>query len=561
MAKSRKNILSVIPLGGVSEIGKNMLVLECNNDIIVIDAGLKFPTEELPGVDLVIPNIAYLKNNREKVRGIILTHGHEDHVGALPFVLDEIKVPVYGTQLTIGIAGTKLMDRKKLDKSDYSLNVISPEDTLQLGCFKINFFRVNHSIPDGVGLAIETPAGLVVHSGDFKIDQTPVDGRVMELNKVAHNGDRGVLLFICDTTNVERPGYTQSETLVGETLKNIFEQSERRIIVTTFASNVHRLQQIIDAAVAYGRKVALAGRSMLNIAGVALELGYLQAPPDVILEVDEANKLPPEKVVIITTGSQGEPAAALTRMSQGSHRQVNIMAGDTVIISASPIPGNERLIARTIDNLFRLGARVVYKVDGTVHVSGHASVEEIKIMINLLRPKYVLPFHGEYRHKVHFANLAASMGIPEDHVIMAEIGERWEFQKQEASLGGKVAAGELMVDGLGIGDVGSVVLQDRQNLSENGVVVVALGFDSTTGALISGPEIYSRGFIYIKENMEIVHEAKRVISKMLARMEKRQLDDRSYLKKCITKSLSAFIYKKIGRDPMILPIIIEYGKN
>jgi ribonuclease J len=560
MAKSRKNILSVIPLGGVSEIGKNMLALECNNDIVVIDAGLKFPDEELPGVDLVIPNIAYLKNNREKVRGIILTHGHEDHVGALPFVLDEIKVPVYGTQLTIGIAGTKLMDRKKLDKSDYSLNVISPEDTLQLGCFKISFFRVNHSIPDGVGLAIETPAGLVVHSGDFKIDQTPVDGRVMELNKVARYGDRGVLLFICDTTNVERPGYTQSETLVGETLKNIFEQSARRIIVTTFASNVHRLQQIIDAAVAYGRKVALAGRSMLNIAGVALELGYLQAPPDVILEVDEANKLPPEKVVIITTGSQGEPAAALTRMSQGSHRQVNIMSGDTVIISASPIPGNERLIARTIDNLFRLGARVVYKVDGTVHVSGHASVEEIKIMINLLRPKYVLPFHGEYRHKVHFANLAASMGISEDHVIMAEIGERWDFQRQEVSLGGKVAAGELMVDGLGIGDVGSVVLQDRQNLSENGVVVVALGFDSITGALISGPEIYSRGFIYIKENMEIVHEAKRVISKMLAKLEKSQLDDRPYLKKCITKSLSGFIYKKIGRDPMILPIIIEHGK-
>ncbi len=558
MTKSRKNTLSVIPLGGVTEIGKNMLVLECNDDIIIVDAGLKFPTEELPGVDLVIPNIAYLKSNKEKVRGIILTHGHEDHVGALPFVLEEINVPVYGTLLTVGIAGTKLMDRNKPDKGDYSLNVINPEDSLQLGCFTINFFRVNHSIPDGVGLAVETPAGLVVHSGDFKIDQTPVDGRVMELNKLAHYGDRGVLLFICDTTNVEKPGYTLSEKVVGETLKSIFERSEHRIIVTTFASNVHRLQQIVNAAAAYGRKVALAGRSMINTAGVALDLGYLQIPPDTLLEVDEANKLPPEKVVIITTGSQGEPAAALTRMSQGTHRQVKIMSGDTVVISASPIPGNERLVARTIDNLFRLGARVVYKVDGTVHVSGHASGEEIKIMINLLKPKYVLPFHGEYRHKIHFANMVANMGIPESHVIKAESGERWEFQGQKAVLGGKVAAGEIMVDGLGIGDVGNIVLQDRQSLAENGFVVVVLVMDPNTGTWISGPDIVSRGFIYIRENTELVNEAKIVISKMLAGLDKRQLGDRSYLKKCITRSLSSFIFKKIGRKPMILPIITEY---
>jgi ribonuclease J len=561
VTKSRKNTLSVIPIGGVSEIGKNMLVLECNDDIIVVDAGLKFPTEELPGVDLVIPNIAYLKSNKEKVRGIILTHGHEDHVGALPFVLDEINVPVYGTLLTVGIAGTKLMDRDRPDKGDYSLNVINPEDRLQLGCFKISFFRVNHSIPDGIGLAVETPAGLVVHSGDFKIDQTPVDGRVMELNKLARYGDRGVLLFICDTTNVERPGYTLSERVVGETLQNIFERSEQRIIVTTFASNVHRLQQIINAAVAHGRKVALAGRSMISIAKVALDLGYLQMPPDILLEVAEANKLPPRKVVIITTGSQGEPAAALTRMSQGTHRQVKIMPGDTVIISASPIPGNERLIARTIDNLFRLGARVVYKVDGTVHVSGHASVEEIKIMINLLRPKYVLPFHGEYRHKIHFANLVSNMGVPESHVIKAESGERWEFQGKKASLGGKVAAGEIMVDGLGIGDVGNVVLQDRHNLAENGIVVVALGIDFREGTWISGPDVVSRGFIYIKENRELLNEAKINISKILAGLDKRQLGDRIYLKKCISRNLSAFMFKRIGRKPMILPIISEYSKE
>lgn len=469
MANTRKNALSIIPLGGVTEIGKNMLVLECNDDLVIVDTGLKFPSEELPGVDLVIPNISYLKKNKEKVRGIILTHGHEDHVGALPFVLSDINVPIYGTALTIGIARSKLLDRNNLDADKFSFHVVSPDDRLRLGCFTVNFFRVNHSIPDGIGLAIETPAGLVVHSGDFKIDQTPVDGKVMELNKLALFGERGVLLFICDTTNVERQGYTLSEKVVGETLVKIFERSKQRIIVTTFASNVHRLQQIINAAVAHNRKVALAGRSMINVVDVASDLGYLHIPPDTLVEIGEANKLPPDKVVIITTGSQGEPTAALTRMAQGAHRQVHIEPGDTVVISASPIPGNERLIARTIDNLFRIGARVVYKVDGTVHVSGHASSEEIKTMINLLKPKYVLPFHGEYRHKIHFTNMVASMGIPEDNVIKAECGERWEFYRQKVVMAGKVAAGEIMVDGLGIGDVGNIVLHDRQNLAAEGI--------------------------------------------------------------------------------------------
>jgi ribonuclease J len=561
MADFRKNTLSVIPLGGVTEIGKNMLVLECDGDIIVIDAGLKFPTEELPGVDLVIPNITYLKNNKDKIRGIILTHGHEDHVGALPFVLSEINVPVYGTALTIGIASSKLSDRNNLDKNKFSLNVVTPDDRLQLGCFKINFFRVNHSIPDGVGLAIETPAGLIVHSGDFKIDHTPVDGKVMEFDKLARYGERGVLLFICDTTNVERQGYTLSEKVVGETLLNIFEQSKQRIIVTTFASNVHRLQQIINAAVAYDRKVALAGRSMINVAGVALDLGYLQIPPDTLIETDEANKLPPDKVVIITTGSQGEPSAALTRMAQRAHRQVHIVPGDTVVISASPIPGNERLIARTIDNLFRLGARVVYKVDGTVHVSGHASREEIKTMINLTKPKFVLPFHGEYRHKIHFVKLVATMGIPESNVIKADCGERWEFYKQKAVMAGKVTAGEIMVDGLGIGDVGNVVLNDRQNLAAEGVVVVVLVVDSKTGTLRSGPEIVSRGFIYIRENTELVEEAKKIISKKLQKFDTKQLKDGQLIKKCITNSLQSFMFNRTGRRPVILPIIAEYREQ
>ncbi len=558
MVNIKKNALSVIALGGVTEIGKNMLLLECNDDIIVVDAGLKFPTEELPGVDLVIPNIDYLKSNKEKIRGIILTHGHEDHVGALPFVLGELNVPVYGTSLTMGIAGSKLMDRNNLNINDFSLNVIIPEDRVKLGCFTVSFFRVNHSIPDGVGLAIETPAGLVVHSGDFKIDQTPIDCKVMELNKLSHYGERGVLLFICDTTNVEKQGYTKSEKVVGETLKNIFERAEQRIIVTTFASNVHRLQQIINAAGACGRKVALAGRSMLNIADVALTLGYLQVPPGILLDVNDTNKLPPERVVIITTGSQGEPTAALTRMAQRAHRQVHIEPGDTVVISASPIPGNERLIARTIDNLFRIGAHVVYKIDGTVHVSGHASREEIKTMINLLRPKYVLPFHGEYRHKIHFADLVAGMGIPKSHVIISEIGERWEFYRHKVTLAGKVPAGEVMVDGLGIGDVGNAVLHERHNLSQNGVIVVVLVVDPKTGTLISGPEIVSRGFIYIRENVKLVEEAKEIVLNRVKSMDAKQLKDWSYIKRNIVNSLSSFIYKEIGRRPVVLPIITVY---
>ncbi len=564
MSKSSKKILSVIPLGGISEIGKNMLVLECEDDIIVIDAGIKFPTEELPGVDLVIPNITYLKNNKDKIKGIILTHGHEDHIGALPYVLPEINVPVYGTMLTLGIAGRKLLDGHKTSNNGlgiYSLNVITPDDRLELGCFKVNFFRVNHSIPDGVGLAIETPAGLVIHSGDFKIDQTPVDENVMELNKLARYSARGVMLFICDTTNAQRKGYTPSEKVVGKTLMDVFERSKQRIIVTTFASNVHRIQQIINAAVAFGRKVALSGRSMLNVVDVATELGYLHMPSDTLVEIEEANKLSDQKVVIITTGSQGEPMAALTRMAQQSHRQVRIRTGDTVIISASPIPGNEKLVARTIDNLFRLGAEVIYTVDGAVHVSGHASREEIKTLINIVNPKYVLPFHGEYRHKVEFARLAVGMGIPESHVINIENGERWEFYRQKVRQNGKVTAGEIMVDGLGVGDVGNIVLNDRQKLSTRGVIIIVLAVDQKNGTLLAGPDIISRGFVYMRENMELIDDAKAIIARKLNTLTPVQFKDWPFLKEIITKTLSAFIYKHIGRRPVILPIITECQKE
>ncbi|MTI83809.1 MAG: ribonuclease J [Firmicutes bacterium] len=560
MVRTRKNSLALMPLGGIAEIGKNMLAMECNNDIIVIDSGLKFPTEELPGVDLVIPDIGYLKNNLQKIKGIILTHGHEDHVGALPFVLNEINVPVYGTSLTVGIAGRKLLDRDSRSKgkiNEFSLNVITPADKLKLGCFKINFFRVNHSIPDGVGLAIETPAGLVVHSGDFKIDQTPIDGHVMELGKLAQWGERGVLLFLCDTTNADREGYTPSEKVVGETLLHYFAQAKQRIIVTTFASNVHRIQQIVNAAVLFNRKIALAGRSMINVVEVATDLGYLHIPDHTLIEINEANKLPGEDVVIITTGSQGEPMAALTKMAQQSHRQVVIKPGDTVIISANPIPGNQKLVARTIDNLFRIGAQVVYKVDGTVHVSGHAAQEEIKTLVNILKPKYFMPFHGEYRHKIKFAQLVEAMGIPKSNVIFAECGDRWEFNKQQASLNGKVTHGDIMVDGLGVGDVGNIVLHDRQSLSTEGIIVVVMVIDKKYGTLLAGPDIISRGFVYMRESTELLDEAKKRITKELNDLPSARLKEWSTVKGIIIRSLSSFLYKHIGRRPVILPVITE----
>ncbi|MCF8012356.1 MAG: ribonuclease J [Clostridiales bacterium] len=563
MNNYKEKALSVIPLGGISEIGKNMMAFEYGDDIIIIDAGIKFPTEELPGVDLVIPDITYLKENIQKIHGIILTHGHEDHVGALPFILEELNVPIYGTSLTIGIAKRKLTDRdvKNINNNRFDLNVIDSSDELKLGSFKINFFRVNHSIPDGVGLAIRTPAGLVVHSGDFKIDHTPVDGKVMELNKLSRWGSHGILLFICDTTNAGKEGYTPSEKIVGETLYDVFGRCEKRIIVTTFASNVHRLQQIINVAADFNRRVALSGRSMINVVDVASELGYLHIPEGTLVEIEEANKLSPDRVVIITTGSQGEPMAALTRMALKSHRLIQIQPDDTVIISASPIPGNEKLIARTIDNLFRIGANVVYKVDGDVHVSGHASNEEIKILIKILNPKYVLPFHGEYRHKISFSHMAEDLGIPKENVILAEQGDRWEFYRKMAKHAGKVKTGEIMVDGLGIGDVGNIVLHDRQTLSTEGIIIVVIVIDKKTGMLMAGPEIVTRGFVYMRENVQLINNAKSVILKELKNLNSKQFKNWSHVKGVITKTLFSFVLKHIGRKPFILPIVTEYQEE
>ncbi|KKM12212.1 ribonuclease J [Clostridiales bacterium PH28_bin88] len=547
--------VSLIPLGGVTEVGKNMLAIECGDDIVVVDSGVKFPEEEQLGIDLVIPDITYLLQNRERVRGILLTHGHEDHIGALPFVLKDLNVPVYGTKLTLGLVESKLEEHGMVKQVD--LRLINPDQKLRLGSFQVEFFRINHSIPDGVGLAITTPAGLIVHSGDFKLDQTPVDGRVAEFHKIAAYGTRGVLAFICDSTNIGREAMTPSEKVVGETFDRIFRNASQRIIVATFASHVHRVQQVINAAVKYGRKVAVVGRSMLNVVDVASRLGYLQIPPKTLVEVDEIDRLPREKVVILATGSQGEPMAALTRMATHSHRQVTIEEGDTVIISATPIPGNEQLVARTINNLFRTGADVIYKEVALVHVSGHAGQEEIKLMLNMLRPKYVIPFHGEHTHQAVFAEVAAKVGIPRENVFIANIGDRIELSHQGGRIAGKVPSGRVFIDGLGIGDVGNIVLRDRLHLAEEGIVIVVVTINKDTGAVLAGPDLISRGFVFVRESAELMNQAREKTVQALEKCQQQQITEWSIIKSAIRDELGQFIQVKTQRRPVILPIIME----
>jgi len=483
--KKNNSGLSIIPLGGVGEIGKNMMVFEYGEDIIVVDAGVAFPGEELYGIDLVIQDIRYLVENKDRVRGIFITHGHEDHIGALPYVLKDIDVPVYGTRLTIGLIKKRLTEHGMVN--DAKLIEIHPDDVISTGVFNVQFFRINHSIPDGVGLAIDTPEGLVVHSGDFKLDHTPIDGRVTELHKLTSYGARGVLLLMCDSTGVENEGFTPSEKVVGETFEKEFERAEGRIIVATFASNVHRIQQVVNAAVEHDRKIAVVGRSMVNVVEAARELGYLSCPDSIMIDIDQINKYAPHRIVIITTGSQGEPMAALTRIAEGSHRQIVLEPGDTVIVSATPIPGNAKHVYRTINNLFKGGARVVYRDIASVHVSGHAAREEIKTLINMVKPQYAMPFHGEYRHLVKFRKTAFELGIPEENVIISAIGDRNNFRRGRFSLQGKVHAGSIMIDGLGVGDVGNIVLRDRRHLAEDGVVVAVLTIDKTTGRCYQDP--------------------------------------------------------------------------
>ena len=546
--------LNIVPLGGLGEIGKNMTAFRYGDDMILIDAGLMFPEDDMLGIDLVIPDISYLIENQDKLKGIFLTHGHEDHIGALPFILKQLDVPVYGTALTLGILEGRL---EEAGVSTANLNVIKSGERVRAGAFKLEFMRVNHSIPDAIGMAIHTPVGLIVHTGDFKIDQTPVDGQVMELNRFAEYGDRGVLLMMADSTNAERPGYTRSEKFVGETFDNEFRYAKNRIIVATFSSNVHRIQQICDTAVRYGRKVAVMGRSMVNVVNISLKLDYLKVPEGLLIDIDEIRNYTNDKIVVICTGSQGEPMSALTRMSMGENRKVQIVPGDTVIISAAPIPGNEKMVSNTINHLYMLGAEVVYEKANGVHVSGHASQEELKIMHNLVRPKFFMPVHGEYRHLVKHARLAESLGMDRKNIMIAENGAVVELTRDRICINGKIAAGNVLIDGLGVGDVGNIVLRDRRQLSQDGIMIVVVGVDSAANQIISGPDIVSRGFVYVRESEDLMGEAKNVVQAALDKCEERNNTEWSALKTAIRDSLGRFLYEKTRRRPMIIPIIME----
>lgn len=546
--------VQIIPLGGLGEIGKNMTVFRYGDDMILIDAGLMFPEDDMLGIDLVIPDITYLVENKDKIKGIFLTHGHEDHIGALPYVMKQIDCPVYGTALTLGILQGRL---KENGVGNETLHVVKPGDKINTGAFKLDFIRVNHSIPDAVAIAITTPIGVIIHTGDFKIDHTPVDGQVMEFNKFAEYGDRGVLCLLADSTNAERPGFTPSEKMVGQTFDEEFRYAKHRIIVATFSSNVHRIQQVIDTAVKYDRKVAVIGRSMVNVVNIAKELGYLKVPEGVLIDIDETHNYTPEKVVIITTGSQGEPMSALTRMAMNDHKKVDIMPGDTVIISATPIPGNEKLVSRTIDHLYKLGADVIYEKSNGVHVSGHASQEEIKMMHNLVRPRFFMPVHGEYRHLVKHANLAKSLGMPADRIVIGENGSVIELTKSSITINGKVPAGKVLVDGLGVGDVGNIVLRDRRQLSQDGIMIVVVTVDKESCHVVSGPDIVSRGFVYVREAEDLMDEARDKVQAALDRCEENNVSEWSAIKSTVRDSLGRFLFERTRRRPMILPIIME----
>ena len=554
MGGRKKNKLRIIPLGGLEEIGKNMTAFEYGENIVVVDCGLAFPEDEMLGIDLVIPDIAYLIKNIEKIRGIIVSHGHEDHIGALPYVLKDINVPVYGTKLTLALIENKLMEHRLPVKPE--LKIIEPGDIINLGPFKIEFIKSTHSIADSVALAIETPVGVVLHTSDFKIDQTPIQGEPFNLARVAELGKKGVLLLMADSTNVERPGYTMSERTVGEALDTIFINTKERIIVATFASNIHRIQQIINSAVKFNRKIAICGRSMINVVKTALKLGYIEMPEDMLVDIDRINRLPREQIVIITTGSQGEPMSALTRMAASTHKQVEIVKGDLVIISASPIPGNEKFVSKVINDLFKKDAEVIYEALADIHVSGHACQEELKLIHRMVKPKYFMPVHGEYRHLKHHARLAQSLGMPEENTFIMANGKVLEITNTSAKINGNVQSGSVLVDGLGVGDVGSIVLRDRKHLAEDGLIVAVLTIDSE-GNCVANPEILSRGFVYVKESETLMEEIKaKAMEALNGCLEKNKVNS-AHIKSKVKDELGIYLYQKTKRKPMILPIVIE----
>jgi ribonuclease J len=545
-----QELLRIIPLGGVGQIGKNMTVIEYDGQLLIVDCGLMFPESDMLGIDIVIPDMSYVIERKDRIRAIVVTHGHEDHVGGLPYLLQEVQAPLYGTRLTRGLIEVKLKEHHLLENAD--LHTIAPEEVLDLAPFTVEFFRVCHSIPDGVGLGITTPVGLVVHSGDFKFDQTPVDGRLTDFAKLAELGGRGVHVLLSDSTNSETDGQTPSEQVVAETFDRVFARAQGRIIVATFASNISRVQQVVDTARKHGRRVGIVGRSMINFSQQAAKLGYLDCDPGEFLTPHEMNKLPPHEVAIACTGSQGEPTSALVRMSQGGHRQVNIRPGDSVIVSATPIPGNEELVNRTVNNLFRAGAEVFHHERMQVHVSGHASREEHKLMLNLIHPRFFVPIHGEYRHLVHHARMAEAVNIPPENIFVVESGTVLEFGPDWGRVNGQVTEGHVLVDGLGVGDVGNVVLRDRHLLSRDGFVVVVVAVDADTGEVAEGPDIITRGFVYIRESEDLMESAALCVLEALE-----PGGPRAAASATIKNSLAQFLYEQTKRRPMILPVVME----
>ena len=548
--------LRVMSLGGLSEIGKNMTVLEYGDDIVVIDAGMGFPDEEMPGVDLVIPDISYLVKNAHKVRGILITHGHEDHIGAVPYVLAQINVPIYGTRLSLGIIEGKLDENPP--GYDPELYTVEAGDVISLGVFKAEFIHVNHSIADACAISVKTPVGTVFHTGDFKLDVSPIDGKMMDLTRIGEIGRAGVELLLCESTNAERGGYTPSERTVGSSLERIFAQYEkRRLIIATFSSNVHRVQQIINTSAAHGRKVAVLGRSMVNVIGAAAELGYMDLPDGVLIDISDIRRYRPEEITLITTGSQGEPMSALYRIAFGEHQSVKINSGDVVVLSSSAIPGNEKLVGKIINALVKNGVKVVNDSVEDVHVSGHACREELKLMMALLKPKYFMPIHGEERHLYANKEIAEFMGIPSERIFVSEVGRVLELDRKGAGFNGTVPAGNVLVDGAGVGDIGSVVLRDRKHLAEDGLVVVVATVDVEGRLLVSGPDIVSRGFVYVKESEDLMREARAVVESSLEKVLQKRVRDWAYIKGVIRDDLAKFIFKETKRKPMILPVIMD----
>ena len=554
--ENKRTPVRIIPLGGLNEIGKNMTVFECCNDMFILDCGLAFPDMDMPGGDIVIPDFTYVEANRDKIRGIVLTHGHEDHIGGLAYLLKKLNVPVYGTKMTLGLVKGKLVEHGLANS--VKLCDVQPIKTEKMGCMAVEFIKVNHSIPGAVGMAIHTPAGIIVHTGDFKVDFSPIDGDIIDLARFGELGSRGVLALMADSTNAERVGFTRSERTVGDSFDKLFRQAEnRRIIIATFSSNIHRVQQIIDNAVRYGRKVAVFGRSMINVISTALELGYLNVPKQVLIDIDEMNRFPDDKIVLITTGSQGEPMSALTRMAMNSHKKVTITPNDFIIISATPIPGNEKYVTKVVNELMRAGAQVVYEAMYEVHVSGHACQEELKLIHVFSKPKFFIPVHGEYKHLMKHKSIAISMGMSEDHVIIAENGNVIETDGNSMKIVSQVPAGKVMVDGLGVGDVGSIVLRDRKHLAQDGLIIVVIGIERSSNTLVSGPDIISRGFVYVRESEALMEEARQVLLRTLDRCSGHDLKEWGTLKTKLRDVLSDYIYEKTKRSPMILPIIME----